>query len=168
MFIGIGGGSRSGKTSLTHRIKDVAIAKDLRFKCIHQDELILPEEKLPKIEDRPDWEDPLSVDSEKQNSIIEDAFTRKDIIVIEGIFIHPELKPALDKFIYLELDKASFLKRRKSETRWGEEEDWYLEHVWNSHQEFYNKHISESINEKSLLVKQQNVFSDEAIAELIS
>lgn len=145
-FIGIGGCSRSGKTSLTHRIKDLAIAKELRFKCIHQDELILPEDKLERIRDRVDWEKESSLDIEKQSSVIQDAFSRKDIIVIEGIFIHPSFEPMLDNFIYLNIRKTDYIDRRKNETRWGDEEDWYINYVWDRHQDFYSEKISPYFN----------------------
>lgn len=158
MFIGIGGCSRSGKTTLTHRIKDIAIALDLRFKCIHQDDLLLPDDQLAQIKGRVDWEKPETIDSQKQQDIIEDAFTRKDIIVIEGIFIHPAFTPQLDKFIYLEIDKSEFFERRKDETRWGIEEEWYLEHVWESHQNFYRSHISNTVNLEKLRAK--NIYDD--------
>lgn len=171
MFIGIGGCSRSGKTTVTHRIKDIAIAKDLRFKCIHQDDLLLPDEELPQVNGRIDWEKPESINLQKQKEIIDDAFSRKDIIVIEGIFVHPAFTPNIDKYIYLSIDKEKFLERRKEETRWGEEEAWYLDYVWDAHKDFYGKSIEHHFNGsnrmRNIEMRDAESISDEFLENLI-
>lgn len=169
IFIGIGGCSRSGKTTLTHRIKDIAIAMDLKFKCIHQDELVLPEDKLTSINGRPDWERPDSIDIDKQSEVIEDAFSRKEVIVIEGIFIHPAFKPPpLDHFIYLNLHRDVFLNRRRYETRWGMEDEAYIEHVWNAHKNFYNDFILTSEADSSIIsYMQAEEIEDDYITSLL-
>ena len=62
-IIGIGGCSRSGKSTLARRIKERF--SDLCVLILDMDDFVLPKDQIPKIKDRTDWELPASVDFKK-------------------------------------------------------------------------------------------------------
>ena len=130
--IGIGGVSRSGKSTFAQKLK-------LKFKgkvlILSQDEYINSEDQIPMIQDRTDWEHPDSIDFQKLVSEIKLRGHDNDFILVEGLmaFHNQELRSHYDFTIMLTISKETFLKRRKKETRWGEEPEWYLAHVWESY-----------------------------------
>ena len=134
--IAISGVSRSGKSSLARKIKDRLSGKKVLL--MDMDDFVFPKANSPKIQDRTDWEHPLSVNYDQILAAIDKHQDNYDIIIIEGILVmtNEPLKTIYDFTIYLQLSKKTFMKRRKEETRWGAEPDWYLEHVWNSYLKF--------------------------------
>jgi nicotinamide/nicotinate riboside kinase len=137
MIIGIGGVSRSGKTTLALRKKAEleALHPGTKAHVIHQDDYVQPVERIPMIRDRTDWECPESMDFERLYAAITDARSRYDWVIAEGIliFYDPKVNALFDERITLHIDRDTFMARRAQETRWGPEPEWYLEHVWNSH-----------------------------------
>ncbi len=134
----IGGVSRSGKSTLAKELESLlpnSISLD-------QDDFILPESQIPKIKERTDWEDPNSIDWDPLVNKLNQLATQHDFLILEGIFAFNshQINAWADYSIYLNLPYDSFFKRRKEETRWGIEPDWYLEHVWNAHQQYANPH----------------------------
>lgn len=134
----ISGASRSGKSSLAAKL-----TKHLPG-CISIDidDFILPERLLPRVKDRIDWEKPETIDWSKLTSTVSVKGRNHNYVVVEGIFAlsNKSLIEMADYVVSLEIDKPTFLKRRKLETRWGEEPDWFLEHVWESHLKYHNPH----------------------------
>ncbi|MCA6078511.1 hypothetical protein [Fulvivirga sedimenti] len=130
--IGIGGTSRSGKSSLAISLSEVLENATV----IHQDEFNA--EILPRIRDHVDWEIPAAVDFKKIISSIEEKQLSYDHIVVEGIliFAHPGLNSLFDKRIVLTIDEESFKKRKRLDLRWGQEPEWYIQHIWDSHLEY--------------------------------
>jgi uridine kinase len=130
-IIAIGGVSRSGKTSLA-----LWLHKHLADSMmLSQDDFVQPEELIPRVRDRIDWEHPDSVNWQAwQRAIVSN---RKDCsyLILEGLLMFQDqsLTVEPDLCYYLTMDKASFLEERKNETRWGYEPPWYIEHVWKSH-----------------------------------
>lgn len=119
------------------------LSKDLSNSLIiHQDEYVLPKHLSPKIKDQIDWERPETIDWLRLKKTIEEAISAYDFIIIEGIFTLSDsgILSAADFSICLHIEKSTFLERRKKETRWGNEPDWFLEHVWTSHLQFSNPH----------------------------
>lgn len=134
----ISGVSRSGKSTLAQKLcKDLSNAV-----VLHQDKFVLPVDQLPYINDRIDWERPETIDWERLKKDISESQPSKNYIIIEGILTLTDLDiiTAADYIISLEIDKHTFTERRKRETRWGNEPDWFLEHVWKSHLKFHNPH----------------------------
>ncbi|OEK00348.1 hypothetical protein BFP97_01950 [Roseivirga sp. 4D4] len=134
----IGGVSRSGKSRLAK-----ALQLDLpNAHVFHQDEFVLPDDQIPPIRDRIDWERPESMDWNRLLDAYELANTKYEYIIIEGIFAfsNAKLNQSSDFTVLLTLDKEKFLERRKKEKRWGKEPDWFIEHVWKSHERFHNPH----------------------------
>ncbi len=132
-IIGIGGCSRSGKSSLALKIKDRL--SDKQVLLLDMDDFVFSETNIPRIRDRIDWERPESVDFNQIIASIEENQGKYDILLIEGIlvFANQQLKDLFHNTIEIKISKETFISRRKKEIRWGEEPDWYLEHVWNSY-----------------------------------
>lgn len=134
----IGGVSRSGKSSLAK-----ALQQDLSNATIlHQDEFVLPHDQIPKVRDRIDWERPESIDWDALLIAYSSGRDKHQYIIIEGIFAFSNLtlNRIADFTVLLTLDKEQFFERRKVEHRWGEEPNWFIEHVWKSHTLFHNPH----------------------------
>lgn len=129
--IAIGGVSRSGKTFLSEilsRYLENSIV-------IHQDTYISPEHEIPLINDHIDWERPEAIDwISFENAIIEAKQSYKYVLV-EGLFAfwNAKINHHYDKHIFISLSKDVFTKRKKEDLRWGEEADWYIEHIWKSY-----------------------------------
>ena len=132
-IIGIGGCSRSGKSSLAQKIKERLQEK--RVLLLDMDDFVLPESRIPRIKDRVDWERPESVNFEGLIQTIKDHQASYDIIVVEGIliFANDELLRLFDTTVHIQISKQTFLKRRQKETRWGNEPDWFISHVWDAY-----------------------------------
>ena len=132
----IAGVSRSGKSSL---------AEDLCARLensIHldQDEFVLPVQDIPLINDRTDWETPESIDWKKWKHKIQESLESYSYVIAEGIFALGDstIIEIASTTILLSISKEEYLERRKKETRWGNEPDWFLEHVWDAHLKFHN------------------------------
>lgn len=133
MIIGIGGVSRAGKTSLAMLIQNW-FGKD-QVKILHQDDYIQPIDKMPNINGHTDWEHPLSYDFIGLQKAIKRERKHFKIIIVEGllVFASGQLVKLFDKCMFLKINKETFLSRKTLDNRWGEEPDWYIEHIWNSH-----------------------------------
>ena len=134
----IGGISRSGKSTL---------AKNLAFglkNSVHleQDLFALPEEQLPVIQNRFDWDAPESINWLLWKKSITESLERYEWVIAEGIFAFQDIEiNSLAHFtMELLMQKKAYLKERKIETRWGHEPQWFLEHVWSSHLKNHNPH----------------------------
>ncbi|MFY0593068.1 hypothetical protein [Roseivirga sp.] len=134
----IAGVSRSGKSSLAERLASELPASIV----IHQDNYILPLDKLPKIKDRIDWEKRETIDWFRLKNDLHGHKKSYQYILLEGIFALSDkeiLKQSAMK-IALSITKNEFIKRRKMEQRWGDEPDWFYDHVWESHLINHNPH----------------------------
>jgi len=136
MIIGIGGCSRSGKTTLANIIKS-RYADDEAI-VLNQDNFVFSEEEIPKINGHIDWECPQSMDFERLKAEIIKSKTKFKHVIVEGImvFYDTELKNMFDKKIFIDIDKESFVRFKNSDLRWGKEPDWYVEHIWNSFEKY--------------------------------
>ena len=134
----IGGVSRCGKSTLANELSQLLPSS------IHldQDDFVIEEQLIPKIKDRIDWETPESIDWPKLHNEIDRSLSTNNLVIVEGIFAftQKDLTQKAQFRIALQAQKENFLKWRKEETRWGNEPDWYLEHVWNSHLVYHNPH----------------------------
>ena len=134
-IIGICGVSQSGKSTLSKQLQHAFSTSSVEV--LELDEFVNPEESIPKIADRINWEDPASMNW----TLVLDKIrkSKAQIIIIEGIFsFHETLLPMLSLKILVEVDEETFLKRRRNDKRWGEEPEWYLKHVWKSNQWLIN------------------------------
>lgn len=139
MIIGIGGISNAGKSKLAEEIKQHY--SDRRVKVLCQDNFAFPTPEIPKINNHTNWEIPDSIDFDRFVDKVIAESKLNDIVIDEGLFVFYDerLNNLYDKMIYMSIIKETFIKRKNKDLRWGKEPDWYLEHIWNSHQEFFNK-----------------------------
>ncbi|PIQ47684.1 MAG: hypothetical protein COW03_14030 [Cytophagales bacterium CG12_big_fil_rev_8_21_14_0_65_40_12] len=130
-LIAIGGVSRSGKSSLALKLS-TALPKSI---VLHQDDFVKSAAQIPQINGRTDWEHPDSIDWPLWEESIDKALAKHDYVIIEGLFAFYDasINSRIHKAIYLSIDKATFLERRRKETRWGYEPEWFIEHVWEAH-----------------------------------
>ena len=134
----IGGVSRSGKSSLAQYL-----TQHLPHAThIDQDEFVLPAQQIPKINDRTDWEIPESIDWQQLTAKVKESLNNYNYVLLEGIFAfqNEALNDQADLKVMLKLPKEEFLEKRKKEQRWGEEPEWFLEHVWKAHLIHCNPH----------------------------
>lgn len=138
MIIGIGGVSRGGKTRLARRLARHFRKQGLLTVILHQDDFVFPEEAIPRIRGKVDWEHPGSIDFERFRQAIADHSGAVDIVIAEGLMaLYDSPTNALyDTCFFIEISKAAFLKRKAEDLRWGREPDWYLEHIWESFQRY--------------------------------
>lgn len=135
MIIGIGGVSRAGKTKLAKRLRKYFREQGRSARILHQDEFVFPESQIPKVRDRVDWEHPGSIDFPRFRQAIVDAARQFDIVIAEGLMaLHDAATNRLyDKCFFVEISKPAFLRRKAADKRWGEEPEWYAEHIWESY-----------------------------------
>lgn len=137
MIIGIGGVSRAGKTKLANRLKAKYESEGKTVDIFPLDDYVKAKEEIPTIKDRIDWEHPDGIDFKSLCNTINLAKSRYDIIIAEGhlIFSDEELNKLFERKLFLRIKRDIFLDRRKRETRWGEEPDWYINYVWDAYVE---------------------------------
>ena len=76
--------------------------------------------------------------SESMRDIFEQAppeLKKYEIVIAEGLMIyyHRQTVDLFNKRLFVDLDKATFLKRKSRDLRWGKEPPWYMEHIWESY-----------------------------------
>ena len=134
MIIGIGGCSRSGKTTLAETLVWHYRTQNKTAIALHQDDFVKKIKELPLIQNQADWEHPASVDFallQKAIMFFKESF---DVVILEGILVFADAQMNLnyDCCFFTTISKETFYKRRLAETRWGKEPEWFLEHVWES------------------------------------
>ncbi len=136
MIIGIGGVSRSGKTTLAKRLARHFREQGLSVVILHQDEFVFPEEQIPKARGKVDWEHPGSIDFERFRQAIRSSANTHDVVIAEGLmaFYDEHANALYDKCFFVKISKATFLERKSQDLRWGKEPDWYIAHIWDSFQ----------------------------------
>lgn len=133
MIIGIGGVSRAGKTTLAKWLRNQFPLKKIHILC--QDDFVYSTDRLPKINDRIDWEHPDSIDHEafRKSILVESKWN--DIVIAEGLLVFSDLltNKLYNKMFLVEIDYQTFLDRKNKDHRWGHEPDWYVQHIWASY-----------------------------------
>lgn len=133
-LIAIGGVSRSGKSELASYLAR-QLSTEQSVVVLAQDDNCLPEDQLPLIRNRLDWESPNSMDWDSYHKTIQFHIEKGKTVIVEGIFVFddPLYAGHYAKEVMLRIDYQTFLERRKLETRWGEEPRWFIEHVWQAY-----------------------------------
>ncbi len=136
MLIGIGGVSRSGKSTLASGIAGMFPFADPVIIC--QDDYIHSPAKLPEINRHIDWEDPASLDFPKIREVVSAVIASNKLVVMEGLFAFQD--EALNRMMhigfYIHLPRRAFFSRKRADLRWGPEPEWYIRHIWRSHCRF--------------------------------
>jgi len=143
-FLGIGGVSQSGKTTLAKKIRKKIGDRIVRI--FELDQYTIDLNEMPRVHGKPDWEQPESYNFEQLRKDIELAEAVSDVIILEGIhaFYDPALTRKMDLKMVIKVPYEVFLERRQKETRWGEEPEWYYDHVWNMYLQYQN-YITEDV-----------------------
>ncbi len=136
--IGIGGCSRSGKTTLAELLSWHYRTNNQRVIVLHQDDFVKKISDIPLVKDRTDWDTPLSIDFDFLLDSIAFFYKKCDVLIVEGLytFYDPRLVVVYRHRIFCEISEKTFLERRTAETRWGREPDWFVRHVWDSFQKY--------------------------------
>lgn len=140
MTIGIGGISRSGKSTLAALIHQFFTEGVQTATILAQDDYVFPTEQIPKIQNGKaieiDWETPESIDFQRYRKAILDTQKQFDHVITEGLlnFYAEDINSLFDKFFFIDISKPTFLRRKADDKRWGEVPDWYIEHIWTSYE----------------------------------
>ena len=150
MIVGIGGISRSGKTTLALELKEYLTNKKL--KVLNLDDYTVEVSQIPKINDAINWEHPDSLNFLKLENDIKQCIKESDITIVEGflIYYNGRIRNLFDVKIYLQIDETLFKKRRRNQYR-NREPDWYLNHIWDS----YNKYHSKFKNDCDIIINEK-------------
>lgn len=132
LLIGIGGVSRSGKSSLALLLREYFKSETVAI--VNQDEYIHSAFQMPWVENELDWEDPESLDFQRMYYEIGWLEKNVEILIVEGLFAFyfPELNKRYDKKIMVEINYECFYQRKLRDKHWGEVPDWYIKHIWDS------------------------------------
>lgn len=143
LIIGIGGVSRSGKTSLANAIKNEY--KDKKVLIISQDDFVFPDNEIPKINNKTDWESPRSINFRAIVNKIKTSRTTYDVIIVEGIlaFYNKLLNRLYNRNIFIHVERHVFFNRKKEDKRWGPVAEWYIKHIWDSYSQYGKRHLPE-------------------------
>jgi nicotinamide/nicotinate riboside kinase len=138
MFIGIGGVSRSGKSSLAMAICNYYRGQDKTSMILTQDDFVKPLREIPRIKTETDWEHPASLRHAVLRQTLAFYTLHFDVIILDGFlaFYDPDLVVKYDLKIFIEISKPTFLKRKAEDKRWGFIPEWYFEHIWTSYERY--------------------------------
>ncbi len=138
MIIGIGGCSRSGKSTLARDLVWHFRNQNKRAITLSQDDFVLNINDIPTINDRTDWDSPASLNFELMYQTVAYLNQYFEVVILEGHFVFSDfnLKQLFDYQIFIQLSEITFRQRRAAETRWGQEPGWFVSHVWNSFIEY--------------------------------
>ena len=136
MIVGVGGASNAGKSWLAKSIKENCPEKKIKILC--QDDFVFPMDKQPMVKERIDWENPASIDFSKFKTAIIKNQGNFDIVIAEGLMVYYNrgISRLYDKKVFIEISKRNFLRRKSIDRRWGEEPNWYVEHIWTSYMKY--------------------------------
>lgn len=135
MVIGIGGGSRSGKSTLARMLVNHFRDSGKTAIVLYQDDFVFPTTQIPKVRDKVDWEHPLSVNHDLLWETAQFYIERFEVVIIDGFLaFHDErLRERYDKRIFVSVSRETFLERKENDLRWGYIPRWFFDHIWESY-----------------------------------
>lgn len=145
LFVGIGGGSASGKTTLAEDLARTLLP--IRATVIHQDRFFKPNEEKPRYFSktyggyRPDYNRPDSFREEEMTAFCR-GVSDTDVVILEGILsLHfPILRSLMDLKLFVHADPDERIVRRirrnLPRSSFDEITLYYLESVRHRHLEF--------------------------------
>lgn len=138
MILAIGGASRSGKSTLARLLVNHFRDSGKTAIVLYQDDFVFPTSQIPKVRDKVDWENPASINHELFREMVKFYSSRFEILILDGFLIYhdPKLGEIIDKRIFVNISKETFLKRKELDLRWGDIPRWFFEHIWESYKVF--------------------------------
>ncbi len=138
MLIGIGGVSRSGKSTLARLLVNHFRDSGKTAIVLHQDDFVFPTTEIPRVRDKVDWEHPHSVNHDLLWETTQFYKERFEVLLIDGFlaFHDPRLNGSYDKRIFVSISKETFLQRKEDDLRWGDIPRWFFAHIWESYLQY--------------------------------
>jgi len=145
LFIGIGGGSASGKTTIANMMKDKLTP--LSVHVINQDRFFKPPAEMPQYysqiyqENRPDYNHPDSFYTEMMFAHCR-RVSGYDVVILEGILAlyYPELRElmGIKIYVYADADERIIRRTKRNLAHWSFDDitNYYLESVRYRHEEY--------------------------------
>ncbi|MEQ8926526.1 MAG: AAA family ATPase [Fulvivirga sp.] len=136
MIIGIGGVSRSGKTTLANQLRNQLGINEV--KIISQDDFTYPQSDLPIYNGIVDWEHPDGIDFSALKKTLIEQSKKYTHLIVEGFLIYHslEIRSLIDFKIFITINKNTFLNRKAEDNRWGETPSSYISYIWDSYLKF--------------------------------
>lgn len=138
MVIGIGGASRSGKSTLAALLVNQFRDRDFTVIVLHQDDFVKKVSEIPLVNGEIDWETPLGIDFELSKDFLTYTAAHFDIVIFDGFlaFNEPTVNELFDKRLFVEISEDCFHQRKEEDTRWGIVPMWFREHIWSSYLQY--------------------------------
>lgn len=135
MLIGIGGVSRSGKSTLARMLVNHFRDSGKTAIVLNQDDFVFPTTQIPRVKDKVDWEHPLSINHDLLWETAQFYIERFEVVIIDGFlaFHDSRLRERYDKRVFVSVSKETFLERKENDLRWGDIPRWFFEHIWESY-----------------------------------
>ena len=136
MILGIGGVSRSGKSSLAREL--ISSFPGKRAIVLDQDNYVNEEGIIPRINGETDWESPESMNFRGFYEALVEASGSYELVIGEGILVFwdPLLADLFQKKILVQISRELFRERKVQDKRWGDFPKWYVDHIWDSYQKY--------------------------------
>lgn len=135
MIIGIGGPSRSGKSTLARLLVNHYRDSGQTAIVLYQDDFVFPTAQIPMVRDKVDWECPESLNFDLLNEVVDFYKQKFEVVIVDGFlaFYDATLLNKYDKKVFVEVSKETFLTRKEQDLRWGFIPRWFFEHIWESY-----------------------------------
>jgi nicotinamide/nicotinate riboside kinase len=135
MIIGIGGPSRSGKSTLARLLVNHYRDSGKTAIVLYMDDFVFPTEVIPKVRDKVDWECPESINFDLLSEVLDFYKSKFEVVVVDGFlaFYDKNLSNKYDERIFVSVSKETFLTRKEQDLRWGDIPRWFFEHIWESY-----------------------------------
>lgn len=128
MIIGIAGGSRSGKTTLSR-----VLAKELDCRLLSLDDYFFAPSTFPRTFERPDYDRIEAIDWDRA---LGDIASHKGNLIVEGFLLlaHAGARALMDMTFFVDLDEAERMRRRFAQQP-DMARDYVQQHILKRHNE---------------------------------
>lgn len=167
MLIGIGGVSRSGKSTLARMLVNHFRDSGKTAIVLYQDDFVFPTTQIPRIKNKVDWEHPLSINHDLLWETARFYCERFEVVVVDGFlaFHDSRFVEAYHKRIFIRVSKETFLERKANDLRWGDIPRWFFDHIWESYL-LYG--IPDFVQNEYLQISGESAFDREEIIALVT
>lgn len=166
MLIGIGGVSRSGKSTLARMLVNHFRDSGKTAIVLYQDDFVFPTTQIPRVKDKVDWEHPLSINHDLLWETAQFYRERFEVVIIDSFlaFYDSRFCEDYDKRIFVSVSKETFLERKENDMRWGYIPRWFFDHIWESYLRFG---IPDFTKNEYLRISGESAYDQEEIIGLV-